>query len=448
MNPAKEQEAMVSSKQEPRRMRRRRWASIAVVVAVGMLAAACSSTSSSSAAGSARTSSNPSSNVVKATPAEQTAILKQIYWGGTVPTGVSKYVVQGMDRLAAMKWTRAQETNAEHCFTAGTCTVGSGKDTLGILSAVPPDGWVDMVEMSTILEAMTYPQIGKIVIDTNNANLSTTTSQIHAMISQGVTGIVSFDVFGSAAKATYQAATSAGIPVVLYQDIMGPAGKGSVTSQVAVSYCQLGQALAQGAAKALGSKGGNVALYTGVAGNAQAYGFGGTSPSERGWISCAEQWFAQNQPNIHVVDTSLTDWTEGGNVSATSALISSGKKVNAILYDDSTFTTVISTYQSAHLPVPALIGWGQENDDVHAWINANKDFPMDFSSYYGPVDAPVAVSVLMDKIGGQSVPNEVNFPVAEYPVTASLYNPTLAPHTRVPTVPGMPSSIVNWVFSH
>ncbi len=437
------------SQRQPRRVARRIWwRPIAVLAAAGTLVAACGSTSSSSSAVRASGSSNVLSGAPKATAAEQSAILKQIYWGGPVPPGLSKYVVNGMDRLAATKWTSAKEALAEHCFTAGSCTVGSGKDTLGILSAVPPDGWVDMVEMSTILEALTYPQIGKIIIDTNNADISTTTSQIHAMISQGVTGIVSFDVFGTAAKATYQAATSAGIPVVLYQDIMGPSGKGVVASQVAVSYCQLGQALAQGAAKALGSKGGNVALYTGVAGNAQAYGFGGTSPLERGWLSCAKQWFAQHQPNIHAVDTSLTDWTEGGNVSATSALISSGKKVNAILYDDATFTTVISTYQNAHLPVPALIGWGQENDDVQAWIGANKSFPMDFSSYYGAVDAPVAVSVLMDKIGGQSVPNEVNFPVVEYPVAANLYNSAIAPHTRVPTIPGMPSAVVNWVFRH
>jgi ABC-type sugar transport system substrate-binding protein len=438
---------MELTRRQGRRVPRRMWRLIAVLTAAGTLAAACGSTSPSSSAARARRSSNASSSTLKATAAEQSAVLKQIYWGGPVPTGLSKYVVDGMDRLAATKWTSAKEALAEHCFTAGSCTVGSGKDTLGILSTVPPDGWVNMVEMSTILEALTYPQIGKIIIDTNNADLSTTTSQIHAMISQGVSGIVSFDVFGAAAKATYQAATSAGIPVVLYQDIMGPSGKGVVTSQVAVNYCQLGQALAQGAAKALGSKGGNVALYTGVAGNAQAFGFGGNSPSERGWISCAKQWFAQHQPNIHVVDTSLTDWTEGGNVSATSALISSGKTVNAILYDDATFTTIISTYQNAHLRVPALIGWGQENDDVHDWITANKSFPMDFSSYYGPVDAPVAVSVLMDKLAGQSVPNEVNFPVVEYPVTASLYNSALPPHERVPAIPGMPSAVANWIFS-
>jgi len=435
---------MEADQRQGRRMPHGVWRLITVLAVAGTLLAACGSSHSSAPAPSGK--AVPST--LKATAGEQSAILKQVYWGGPVPQGLSKYFVDGIDRLAATKWTSAKEALAEHCFTAGSCTVGSGKDTLGILSAVPADGWVNMVAMSTILEALTYPQIGKIIFDTNNADLTTTTSQIHAMISQGVSGIVSFDVFGTAAKATYQAATAAGIPVVLYQDVMGPSGKGVVASQVAVNYCQLGQALAQGAAKALGSKGGNVALYTGVAGNAQAYGFGGNSPSESGWLSCAKQWFAQHQPNIRAVDTSLTNWTEGGNVSATSALISSGKKVNAILYDDATFTTVISTYQNAHLPVPALIGWGQENDDVQAWIGAKKAFKMDFSSYYGPVDAPTAVSLVMDKLAGQTIPNEVNFPVVEYPVTANLYNSALAPHTRVPTIPGMPSAVVKWVFSH
>src|SRR5690606_13798813 len=143
--------------------------------------------------------------------------------------------------------------------------------------------------------------------------------------------------FGPAMIGAFQSASSQGIPIVAYGGVPGPDGADSVVSQVASDFCDDGYRMAEAANEALGGAG-QVAFFTGTPGN----------PQGEGWMTCAEEWFGENAPDIQVANRSNTDWSQQGTFSAASALISSGTQVDAILYDYATQTVnIVEAYKQA-----------------------------------------------------------------------------------------------------
>ena len=72
-------------------------------------------------------------------------------------------VVQEALRRAALELTPEQQDKAFECWEATTCEVGDGDITLGIAEGFGGNLWRKTAKMEIILQALTYPSIGKII---------------------------------------------------------------------------------------------------------------------------------------------------------------------------------------------------------------------------------------------------------------------------------------------
>lgn len=385
---------------------RRKLGGLAAVAGISLALAACGSGSKSSASGSgsngATTGGSASATTAPVSASNQANILETAFLQPEPASSLNPIVLAALDR-AGGSYTPAQIAKAYACSKTSTCTIGSGKDTIAILDGNGADLWRVITHAAIALEAMSYPQIGTIIYDNANGSLQTMQADMHSLIARGVTGIVSYDDFGPSMTSTYAAAKAAGIPVAVFGGTPGKSAVGDVVTQVSSNYCSDGTNMAEATAKMIGTKG-NVAYFTGTPGNPQGVG----------WQTCASQWFASHAPGIKVVNKSNTDWTDGGTFSAASALISSGTKVDAILYDYSNATVdIVKAYQRAHVPVPDQVTWTTDNELLGLWQAAQKTsnpWKLAYSSSIN-YEGNIALTALMDSLAKQTVPSTLSFPL-------------------------------------
>jgi ABC-type sugar transport system substrate-binding protein len=406
------------------------------LVAVAALSG-CTSTNTGSggASGGGNDASLYASAPLNTTPDQQASILKKAFLTDDVTADkLDPTVVQGLNE-AGRDYTEAQVKTAAGCMSQPTCKIGDGKLTLAILDGAGSDLWRRITRAQITLQATSYPNIGSVIYLQADGNLQTMQANLKTLIARKVTGIVTYDDFGPAMTAAFQQATNAGIPVVAYGGIPGKDAAGAVVSQVASDFCDDGKQMAQTTARMLKNTG-NVAFFTGTPGN----------PQGAGWQACAEQWFQQNAPGIKAVNRSNTSWTEGGAVSATTALISTGKKIDAVLYDYAKQTVnIVQTYQKAKLPVPAQVTWTSDNSLLQMW-EKDQGTPAEWQLAYSSsinFEGAIALSALMNHLAGKKVSPMLIFPLpfvsakkgdylADQPANAP--GPTLMPDSLLTTV--------------
>ena len=99
--------------------------------------------------------------------------------------------------------------------------------------------------MEFILQALTYPQVGKIIYKSAHSDLTPGIADFKAAIAQKVSLIVSYPDFGDAMLPVMKEATDAGIPVATYAwgSVTGP-GKNYLTV-VGEDTCDLGKEFAE-----------------------------------------------------------------------------------------------------------------------------------------------------------------------------------------------------------
>jgi ribose transport system substrate-binding protein len=396
---------MVTSR-GPVRQRARMLAGLATAGLIAVTLAACSSSGGSS--GSSGSTGSSSGSKYAATPvtltqAEETAILGKAFLTTSIgPSSLNPVILQGLEE-AGRNYTAAQVSTAWACQSQTTCKIGNGSQTLAILDGDGGNLWRQITRAAITMEAFAYPNIGHVIYLQAGGNLQTMQADLKSLIARRVTGIVTYDDFGAAMTAAYQQATSEGIPVVAYGGTPGSGAVSAVVSQVQSSFCSDGDQMAQTTNQMLGGKG-NVAFFTGTPGN----------PQGAGWQSCAESWFAKNAPGIKVVDKSNTSWTGPGTVSATSALIATGKTVNAILYDYANQTVnIVQTYQHAKLKVPDQVTWTSDNQLLQLWEQGQSSSDPWKLAYCSSInfEGNIALAALMNHLAGKSVSTQLIFPL-------------------------------------
>jgi ABC-type sugar transport system substrate-binding protein len=411
------------------------------------LLAACSSGGSKSAdssSSSAAGASSPAASSPAAAPGGSSAaasgdnatILKTAFLTDVDQSKLDPLIVKGLEAAGAT-YTTDQINKAYACTQTPECTIGSGKKEIGILDGSGADLWRHITRAAITLQAMSYPDVGKVIYLQAGGDLQTMNSQLRTLITKGVAGIVSYDDFGAAMTAGYQAAQRAGIPVATFGGTPGPGAVNAVLTQVQSDFCDDGTQMATTTAKMLNNKG-SVAFFTGTPGN----------PQGAGWEKCAEQYFQKNAPGIKVVNKSNTSWSDSGTVSATSALIASGQKVDAILYDYAKETAnIVLTYQKAKVQVPNQVTWTSDNSLLKLW-EADQGTPQAWQLAYSSsinFEGNIALSALMAKLAGDKVPSTLIFPLpfalaqkGDYKADqgASYPGPTLMPTALLTKVLG------------
>ena len=103
------------------------------------------------------------------------------------------------------------------CWKKNSCNTGTGgKLHVAYIEGFGENVYRNISKMEFILQALTYPSIGKITYSSAKSNPAQALTDFRAAIAQGVDVIVTYPDFGDAMIPVFKEATAKGIPVATY----------------------------------------------------------------------------------------------------------------------------------------------------------------------------------------------------------------------------------------
>lgn len=373
-----------------------------------------SSGNSSSNSKSSNNSTSSSQSSASGVSSQQVQATIDKAMGTHVPASSLSPVMVDAFSHAAEKLSAAQMAKAFTCWKTTVCTIGNGPITLGIADG-SNNTWREFVRMEDVLQAMTYPQIGKVIYLNAGGNLSTMISNVRTLVSDGAKAIITYDDFGGAVLPAYAAAQRSGAVVSNYIGSIPGVTSSDVSVGVISDLCTIGKDMADAAGAATGGSGG-VAYFSGTPGN----------PQGQAWSKCATKELSSKYPNMKPVGPVVaTSWTPAGAFQAASGLISSGKDAKAILYDYANpVPNIVQAYQQAHKPVPAIVTWTEDNQAFCVWNKAGKKYPFYYTNGITWV-ARTSITADMEKLSGKQVPSTIGYPMPFVKASGALCHSNL-----------------------
>ncbi len=185
-----------------------------------------------------------------------------------------------------MDLTPEQRKLALECWKNNVCETGHGNLTVAYADGFGENVWRQVTKMEFILQALTYPDIKKIIYTSATGDATKAVSDMRAFIAQKVDVIVIFADAGPALLPTVKEATEAGILVVLHNGtyVGGKAGKDFVTS-IAEDLCALGTEFVKKVGENSTKDPTTIVELGGTPGNGLS----------AGWQKCAEQEIAKHK---------------------------------------------------------------------------------------------------------------------------------------------------------
>jgi ribose transport system substrate-binding protein len=289
---------------------------------------------------------------------------------------------------------------ALRCWKNNGCSTGTkGKLTVAYIEQFGENVYRQMSKMEFILQALTYPQVGRIIYKSAHSDLNQGIADFKAAIAQKVSLIVSYPDFGDAMAPVMKEATDAGIPVATYAwgYVTGP-GKNYLTV-VGEDTCKLGQAYAQVMNTQVRS--GNIAFLGGFPGN----------PLSLGWQKCEQP--ALNS-NIKVVANEPTNWDPSKVQSVVAGILAAHPDVKGWSYEYGLGMAqgALAAYQAAGKPFNAVLTL--RTDDVGMGCTFNKLNNPNLKMWYytsGNTQIRVAFTAAMMKLKGAKIPPQIVFPI-------------------------------------
>jgi ABC-type sugar transport system substrate-binding protein len=292
--------------------------------------------------------------------------------------------------------------------------------------------------MEVILQALAYPEIGKIIYTNAHGDLSQMQANTRSLTAQGVKAIVTYDDFGTAMVPIFAAAQRSGAKVSSFVGGIPGAPTSAVANQVSVDNCAAGKSMAD-AANDLLKGSGQVAFFNGTPGN----------PQGAAWNKCAKDEFKAKGGGISVTYTADTSWTPAGAFKAASALVSTGKPIKAILYDYADpLPQVVKAFEQAGKTSPALITFTSNNELNGVWEKA-QGTPKAFELYYTSglnYESRVSVTAVMDLLSGKSVDAQLTVPMPFIKAVKGIYSSSLPGTYPGPSVL-IPESLLKTMLS-
>jgi ABC-type sugar transport system substrate-binding protein len=414
-----------------------RWLPLAAILALilSTTLAACGSSGSSSSSSSSPGTSESSENATgESAPLEKDEKkvneLINLVYGTPIPQSELPPVVVEALKVAAVEMTPAQLEKVKSCIGQTVCETGNPGGTLTIGN--PIDDQANPINLAsqivTLTQLIKYPNVAKVLMPSGQGDIQRIISNFRSMVSQGASMIISNYGNGESMGTVAKQAQDQGTLIVALSQ--GPAGiePGEDYIFVGNDLCEYGTETAEAVIKESGIKtGGSVALMTGVPGN----------PYYAGWNGCAKEVF--EKANWNVVYEGTTNWTPQGAAQATSALIASGKQVDAIAYDADCYN-VAKTYLDGGQTPPPIIAAGVSPACLGIWEQAKKE-GKEFKGATGNpqvFDYLVGVTAGMDRLAGKEVPSNIKLVLpytsfealaknepefGKYPATATFESP-------------------------
>ena len=337
-------------------------------------------------------------------------------------------VINETFRRAAMPLTAEQNALAVKCWTDSVCETGTGGEiTIAYADGFGENVWRRVTAMEFIQQALTYPEIGKIIYTSARGDATKAISDIRAYIAQDVDVIVMFGDAGEALLPVVKEATAAGIVVTTHNGtaIGGEIGTDYLTA-IAEDVCQLGREF-------VGIIGENTAEPRGIV------ALGGTpgNPLSATWQGCLEEDLAK-YPNLTLLGKADTNWTQEGTFEAVSGFLAQHDNIGGYAYEYADgFRGAIRAYESAGRPLDFILALRTDEQGVFCdWEAANDP---NFRIFYASgqnYQSRIALTAAMMKIAGEDVPPTIDVPFSMKEVQKGQCNADLPQEVSLSTLVG------------
>ncbi len=392
---------------------------VGVLVALGLVIAACSNggkESPSPAGGgseSASTGGGALSEFGESTDADPALVEKAM---GTVDN-VPDIVLAAIAR-ANQSPDQATIDKALECWNATECDTGTGGDiVMGYADGGGLNVWRKVTRMEAILQALSYPEIGKMMFrDAQwNTDPAVAAGDIEFLIQAGVSFIIGYPDQGTNIASAILDAKAAGIPYSTYSAgwVGLPGQEGALVpgtdylTVVGEDLCALGKSFAQVINDGVGS--GTVGLMGGTPGNALS----------AGWQRCYEQSLNSSIKTLGPADTY---WSNDVALQTVSGWLSTNPNIKGYAYEYADgLNTALQAYDDLGVKLDKLTvalrtdeqtlfcTWRDMNDpNFNIWYTAGGNF-----------QSRVAVTASMLQLKGAEIPPEIVVPHVMRQVTAA-----------------------------
>ncbi|MCW5886857.1 MAG: substrate-binding domain-containing protein [Anaerolineales bacterium] len=317
--------------------------------------------------------------------------------GVSDPTGIDPVVLAAMYR-AGQPVSDEMAAKALECWREKVCDTGTGGPiTVALADGFGENLWREVTHMEMVLQALTYPEIGRIIYTTAMFDTQQAIADIRGLIAQDVDIIVGFPDAGDALLPVVQEATDAGVIYVTHS--YGVLGDGSAyLTSVSEDVCQLGKDFAHILNEEVGT--GKVAFLGGTPGN----------PLSAYWQSCEQPELGAGLELVGVADT---NWTREGTFDAMSGFLSAHPDLAGVSYEAAgSFMGGLSAYEAANLPVNLVLTLRTDETVLFcSWVDMG--MPEGFKIYFGSggnYQSRIALTAAMMKLSGQDVPSSIVIP--------------------------------------
>ena len=286
------------------------------------------------------------------------------------------------------------------CWKNNGCDTGTGgKLKVAYIEQFGENTYREMSKMEFILQALTYPEVGKIIYSSAHVDFAKAFADWKAAIAQHVDLIVTYPDFGDAMIPVMKEATDAGIPVATYAwgEVSGP-GTNYLTV-VGEDTCALGKVYAYIMNRDV--KSGNIAFLGGFPGN----------PLSEGWQKCERP--ALN-PNIHVVATEPTNWDPSKVQQVVAGILAKYPDIKGWSYEFGAAMAqgALAAYKAAGIPYNTVLTLRTDDVIMGCQFNALKNPKLKMFYYTsGNTQIRVAFTAAMMKLKGAKIPPTIVFPI-------------------------------------
>ncbi|HAX81030.1 MAG TPA: hypothetical protein DCY40_00485 [Actinobacteria bacterium] len=321
---------------------------------------------------------------------------------------------------------------AMECWSNADCETGTGGEM--VMGYADGGGdtvnvWRGVSHMEAILQALTYPEIGRIVSTAANFDFD---PEVHAnhvrfLVQAGVDFIVGYPDVGVALAAAVTEAEAAGIPYLSFSaGYVGlPGQEGALipgtdyTSVIGEDLCALGESFADVLNDGVGA--GTVGMLGGTPGNALTLG----------WQRCTTAGLADgvdlvNPPANENSTTGDTYWVNSFALEAVRGLLTTNPDIMGWVYEYSDgLYTALQAYDELAIPVQNLtVALRTDEQTLFCdWADRNEPTYNIWYSAGGNFQSRVAVTAAMLALQGADVPGQIVVPHVMRQVTAADCNP-------------------------
>ncbi|MDH4119367.1 MAG: substrate-binding domain-containing protein, partial [Acidimicrobiia bacterium] len=334
---------------------------------------------------------------------------------------------------------------ALECWNAPECDTGSGGEL--IMGFADGGGhlnvWRGVTHMEAILQALTYPEIGKIISTEAlwDADPNVAANDIRFLVQSGADFITGYPDAGVAIGAAIKEATAAGVPYIPWSAgwVGLPGQDGALVpgtdylTVVGENLCALGESMAAILNEQVGE--GKVGVLGGTPGNALSLG----------WQQCLTPALNTGIEQIGPADTF---WVNDIALQQVLGWLSTDPDIKGYAYEYSDgMNTALQAYDQLGVPVENLtLAMRTDEQTLFCdWVERAEPTYNIWYSAGGNFQSRVAVTAAMMYLQGAEIPSQIDIPHVMRQVTADDCDPDRA----TPAVSGtslVPDAVLSQMF--